>query len=229
MNEKFPYFPNAFYDLIVFASSTFLMAMGVFFGCGLYLSDLFKDLGTINVLLLFVGLVFVGYEYGRIAEALSAVLVQAPLRFLHQRGILLKREEFLAPLEDVEDAVGVTVPKGARPGGKWFVYFYAILVHPAIGTDLLKRYAWEKLSRNSAFTFAILLVTSCLFAIVHAISGSYETVCSTWRFGGWKFTSFAFALVVMTYYEYYRRNCWNNDLLRKVLTVLREAASSSRE
>lgn len=222
MDEKLSSIPNAFYDLIVFASSTVLFVFGLFVGLGLFYSDWFKSFGTANVLLTFTALLFLSYEYGRIAEAWSAVLVQTPLSFLSKYLPFLKSKDFLADLEDVEKSLKLDLLPASRKGGKWTVYFYAMLVCPKLGTDLLKRYAWEKLSRNSAFTFCVLLMPSIICRILLLFKVTLPFTGS-WTFGTWEYSITAFFLTIVTYYEYYRRNCWNNDLLRKVLTVLYKA------
>lgn len=222
MNDKLSSIPNVFYDLIVFASSTGLFLVGLLLGLGSFTGDWYESLGAANVLLIFVALLFLSYEYGRIAEAWSAVLVQSPLAFLSKYLPFLKSPDFLANLENVEESLKLESLPASRKGGKWAVYFYAMLVCPKLGTDLLKRYAWEKLSRNSAFTFCILLISSIICKILIWVKFKLPFTGS-WTFGTWEYTVSALVLTCITYYEYYRRNCWNNDLLRKVLSVLYKA------
>lgn len=222
MGDKLGGVPNAFYDLIVFASSTVLFAAGIFYGCGLYQGTWYQGLGTANVFLIFAALIFLGYEYGRIAEAWSAVVVQAPLGFLAKHTCFLGSEDFLAKLNNVEESLNLDSSQASRAGGKWTIYFYAMLVNPKIGSDLLKRYAWEKLSRNSAFTFCALMLLSIMFKVL-IFFGVALPFQGDWTFGTKEFTIISTTLTFFTYYEYYKRNCWNNDLLRKVIPVLYKA------
>lgn len=214
--------PNVFYDLIVFASSTALFLVGILLGVGLFEGDWYEGLGAANILLIFAALLFLSYEYGRIAEAWSAVIVQSPLAFLSKYLPFLGSPDFLAELDNVEESLKLESLPASRKGGKWVVYYYAMLVCPKLGTDLLKRYAWEKLSRNSAFTFCILMIISfvCRILLWCKVELSFG---EKWTFGTWEYSIPVLLMACITYYEYYRRNCWNNDLLRKVLTVLYKA------
>ncbi len=220
--------PNAFYDLIVFASSTVLFAGGMFFGLGQHHAEWYKQLGTGNVVLIFAGLLFLSYEYGRIAEAWSAALVQRPLKFLRDHTRLMKNEDFLAPLDKVEGALGLDATKSLRNGGKWAVYFYAMAVNPKLGTDLLKRYAWEKLSRNSAFTFCLLSAISIAAYVADLLPGVDVPLKGGWTFGSLEYSAIVCLMTVVTYAEYYQRNCWNNDLLERVIPVLAKAADLAK-
>jgi hypothetical protein len=225
--------PNVFYDLIVFASSTVLFAAGLFFGLGQHHNQWYRSLGTANIILILAILLFLSYEYGRIAEAWSANLVQTPLQLIRDHTRFLKNKDFLAPLSNVESVLGINVSSKLRDGGKWAVYFYAMGVNPTVGSDLLKRYAWEKLSRNSALTFCLLTITSVTVAILNSF-GVSSRVPGSWVFGSAEYTCISFVCAILTYGEYYRRNCWNNDLLERVVPVLAKLAeltqkSSTRE
>lgn len=215
--------PNAFYDLIVFASSTILAALGFLIGLGFVDGDWLKDLSTLNAVLIAIGILFLGYEYGRMAEAWSSVIVQTPLKELHHRRILLRDPDFLAPLPEVEPTLNLPDTRDGRKGGKWTVYMYAAVVSPRLGSDLLKRYAWEKLSRNSAFTFCLLLGISLYHLITPDSVHLRAKTDVAWTFGSIELTIVLAILAVAAYYEYYRRNCWNNDLLMKALPVLTRA------
>lgn len=216
--------PNVFYDLIAFAPPTISLAIGGYVGFGLWNVVSPRDLGGWNVALILLALFFLSYEYGRSAEACSSLIVQWPLALLHKWGLLRSRD-FLDTLGDVEGTLGLKLKAGARPGGKWAVYFYALRVDPGVGSDLLKRYAWEKLSRSSAYTFALLLFTSVTIHIVRRWLPA--NVVGVWQFGTVWFDVTLLVLMIATYYEYYRRNCWNNDLIRKVLAVLSMNAKAS--
>jgi len=227
--EKYSLFPNAFYDFIVFVGSTTVFVVGLFIGVGglgkTWLRTL--DFRAIDALLVVGVVVLASYEYGRIAEAWSAVVVQRPLVFIAKRTSWLQDPDFLANLSISDLQLRLPSIPEAKQGNKWTVYFYASLVSPWLGSDLLKRYAWEKLARNSAFSYAVLwatsIVTGDLGIVMHKLS------VGNWGFGTTEYSVLLGVLTIVTYYEYYRRNCWNNDLLVKVLPVLIKAEELVRE
>lgn len=224
MLERLDFVPNAFYDFIVFIGATLIFLSGLFVGLGLPHEAWMQQANpeTLDVLLVILATIFLSYEYGRIAEAWSAVFVQKPLQFLGRRSRVFCHPDFLAKIP--AEIMGLKFPQipPERAGDKWTIYFYASLVAPRLGGDLLKRYAWEKLSRNSGFTFAILFLFSVTVRILMLFSVKVPWGGS-WSFGTAEFSILAGGMVVVTYYEYYRRNCWNNDLLIKVLPVLLKA------
>jgi hypothetical protein len=218
-------FPNIFYDLIVFVSPTVVLAAGLISGAGGWhlLVQAFSGLAATALVVVLLGLVLLGYEYGRLAEALSSSLVAAPLRFLAKRHIFLHNSNFNMSLERECDLLPIWKELPQMRRDKWSLYFYASIVAPHLGRDLLKRYAWEKLSRSSAMTFLILASLSWI-----RIFGS--TMCllnrqtQAWGFGSVLYTTVATLFTIAVYYEYYQRNAWNNDLLCKTLPVLLYAA-----
>lgn len=221
-NERSEFLPNAFYDLIVFASSTVTAGATFAIGMGWLNWQSVSDASTFDVVLLGIGIAIVGYEYGRIAETWSSVIVQAPLRFLNRRGIGFTSADFLYEDPNVDEMLGLPRNSSGKSGGKWAIYYYATVVDARLGTDLLKRYAWEKLARNSGFNFAILALISITIGCLRMI-GIDMPFEGIWAFGGVAYSSVLCLMVVITYYEYYKRNCWNADLIRRVLPVLRQA------
>lgn len=222
MDDKFEFVPNAFYDLIVFTSSTVTFGVGWGVGLGVLTGDRISEARAFDVVLIIAGVLIFGYEYGRIAEAWSSVFVQSPLRFLGKHTRFFRSADFCSEHPSLEADLKLSALSAARPGGKWAAYFYAMVVDPRLGTDLLKRYAWEKLSRNSGFTFCTLFLTSLTCAVLR-VTGINLPFQGHWTFGTARFTAVSAALVILTYYEYYRRNCWNYDLIRRVLPVLERA------
>lgn len=220
-------FPNVFYDLIVFVSPSVVFAFGLAVGFRLLppaggLSAV--DIGTVDFFVIALGVLLFGYEYGRMAEALSATIVSGLLIQLRKRLNILRDPDFCARLPTEQLSLDVDAAE-YRHGSKWAIYFFASLVAPDLGRDLLKRYAWEKLSRSSAFTFGLLL-------LIALVMGTYSlvTTCEpaeSWGFGSVRLTGLLMVLTFAAYYEYYRRNCWNNDLLVKTLPVLLLAKRSS--
>ena len=216
--------PNAFYDLIVFVSPALLFAVGLAIGFAGWppfamASTKQASIGAVDAALLVLGLLFGGYEYGRLAEALSAPVVQWPLK--KARRILGLSTDFSASMEAESETLGLP---GTFKGSKWTVYFFANLVAPNLGRDLIKRYAWEKLCRSSAFTFQVLLLLS-LLALLPSTWLRWPDFGPT-GFGSAPFTSICVLSSLLLHFEYYKRNCWNNDLLRRVLPVLRLAGAA---
>jgi hypothetical protein len=227
--EKYNVLPNLFYDFIVFVGSTVVFAVGLYIGVGGLNHAWLRtfDFRTIDVVLVAGMVVLASYEYGRIAEAWSFWLVQKPLAFIAKKTDLLSDPDFLAqlPLNDPRFS-SLLIPEAKR-GNKWTVYFYASLVEPGLGGDLLKRYAWEKLARNSAFSYAVLLIISAYITIIDL--WTHAEPLGKWAFGTRQFNLTVGILVVLTYFEYYKRNSWNNDLLVKVIPILFKAEELARE
>lgn len=116
MSERLYGVPNAFYDLIVFASSTLLFLFGVGLGTGVIQDRLAQGRGAsgVDLALLITGLFFFSYEYGRIAEAWSAILIQAPMKLLRERTRFFQSADFLAPMNDVEKSLNITITASGR-------------------------------------------------------------------------------------------------------------------
>ncbi len=211
--------PNVFYDLLVFVVPTCQLIIGVWLGVYDFDFNIIKSINLPTSIFLIVLMIVFSYEYGRIAEALSAILVQQPLKFLNKHKIFFSNEDFLKKRENIYDVLGLEKPYDGRDGDKWAIYMYAFSKKPAIGADLLKRYAWEKLSRNSAFTNAILLfISSVRWVYLICIGNQY--VWYRVQFGSLLYTICCLLLVLLTYTEYYKRNVWNYDLLTKILPIL---------
>lgn len=219
--------PNFFYDLIVFVSPSILLIVGLILG----LSDLSfsvvksfsGNIGAIDVLIIVFAFLFIAYEYGRLAEALShtfvARLIKMFTKFFLTKKLFKSTDynlDFTKAVSTLE--LSTDLPHN-KNNNKWTIYFYALLHSPHIGQDLLKRYAWEKLSRSSAFTFFLLFIISIIFYVT-SICGAQHTFIGHYGFGSYTFTIIVFILTISTFYEYYKRKCWNNDLLIKVLPIL---------
>lgn len=227
--------PNVFYDLIVFLTPTATLVAGIVVGVGgieqIPILDRL-EVTALNAIALLGLLIVASYEFGRLAEAWSAAVVQTPLRWIARetgrlgRFSVFQDENFCANLKPQVSSLGL--PGQSAAGDKWTLYFYAFLISPGIGSDLLKRYAWEKLARSSGFTLALLFATSVVVGLL-SVCGLGPGASGPWTFGSLRLAAAYGALAALTYIEYYRRNCWNNDLLRKVLPVLKEAGRMSVE
>jgi len=224
MDSKTVSIPNIFYDLIVFVSPSILLITGLIIGLNgfpiTYVIDNKINIGAINFIFILFFFIFIGYEYGRLIEAISSILVSKPLKFLHKHKIFLNNPDFKIKLYKEYEALNLyKIEESEQNGGRWGIMFHASLVAPHIGLDLLKRYAWEKLSRSSALTFLILFITSIIFHYYRP-SGLEQLVPNEWIFSSWSYTISVGILCMTTYYEYYQRNSWNNDLLKKILPIL---------
>lgn len=228
--ERIGTIPNAFYDLIVFTTPTVLLALGLVVGLSGVdaVQDADPNLSALGVVGLALGILLAGYEYGRAAEAWSADVVQRPIRWLARRDWLFKNADFCGPLSREVEALGLQSIAGGRTGDKWTLYFYAFLVNEPLGSDLLKRYAWEKLSRSSALSLAILTGINMVW-FVGELLGFANRVDGGFGFGSAELTGLTAVMTLGAYVEYYRRNCWNIDLLQKVTPVLLEARQFGAE
>ena len=220
------YLPNAFYDMIVFAVPTVQFAVGICIGWPGFnigwISYIKNASPSFTLVIIMMGIA-ASYEYGRLAEALSAYLVQGPLEIIVQKTFWSKvvktehKEDFLRERDEIYDVLGLEKPSDKRIGNKWAIYFFAFNKNPSIGADLLKRYAWEKLSRSSAFTYALLILISILSIVYNLI----DTHSCSFRFGSSHYIIGCFIMAILTYLEYYRRNIWNHVLLTKVIPILK--------
>jgi hypothetical protein len=227
MGKEISNVPNAFYDLIVFSSSSILFLFGVAWGVDSINGSLIDNLDAKYSIIIFVGIFFFSYEYGRIVEAWSSTIVQTPISWIKKHTSFFPSNDYLHELNEVESCLDIEIKDGTRKGGKWTVYFYAMALDPKLGSDLLKRYAWEKLARNSASTFLILFLISFLSFIFSSYLGSKEYFYGDWKFGSYQYTLALFTLTLLTYFDYYKRNCWNNDLILKVINTLKKVESLS--
>ena len=235
--ERLTFIPNVFYDIIVFVTPALVLAAGI--GVGLGFEDTVAWLGELEfagstTVLVLIGGVFVGYEYGRIAEAWSAILVQRPLIWLHELNFAgFNNPDFNCSLAETVAMLPKELldryDEGSPADSKWILYFYSLGAMPELGSDLLKRYAWEKLSRNSAFSVAVLALLSLTIGIGDHFDWWFDDAAPHWSFGRPELSVGLIALTAILYVEYFRRNCWNNDLLRKVTPVVAFLAQSEEK
>jgi hypothetical protein len=68
-------------------------------------------------------------------------------------------------------------------------------------------------------TSALLFTCSFVFLLVRFFGWRSE-LFGAWGFGSFRYTAVVLIFTIATYYEYYLRNCWNNDLLCKTLPIL---------
>jgi hypothetical protein len=225
--------PNFFYDVIVFLIPTVLFAIGLVFGMGWEPRVMeFVSSGKLDgwhSAWIITAIVLASYEYGRLAETFSDTLVGRPLRFLHKKGFLLRNKDFAKDLRNETVPLSLGNDKiGSRTGSKWSIYVFALVFTPSLGADLLKRYAWEKLARSSAFSCAVLGLTSvCVLA--GALTLRKAGGPDPWQFGGLGYTAIAILCYIILCADFYKRNAWNQDLLITVVPVLARAAESLKK
>lgn len=217
--EGIKYIPNAFYDMMVFIVPTMQICAFGYIGISSINISKFEDISGTSLVILILALILVSYEYGRMAEALSAYVVQGPLKFIGKHTRFFRNQDFMRDREEIYDVLGLDRCYDGRKGDKWAIYLFAFYKKPVIGSDLLKRYAWEKLARNSAFTYAILFFISLVRGIYLCVSGQ-GILWLPFDFGNGAFTITCAVLVYLTYLEYYRRNIWNYDLLTKAIPII---------
>lgn len=227
--------PNLFYDLIVFLTPSLTFTLCLIIGLGDFaiepievLADKINSGGVDFIAMALIGLVtfiFLAYEYGRLTEALSS-WINALIKALRTKGIFFrKNSDFSIDFENEIRKLNLHNMLDPNRMDKWTIFFYAMRFQPRIGADILKRYAWEKLSRSSCFTFLVLLTISLVFKIEFEFRllrfiGLELLDTGNYGFGSLTFTFNSFILFLLTLYEFYRRKSWNNDLLIKVLPVI---------
>lgn len=223
--ERFGAVPNFFYDFIVFVAPTIGIAAGISLGLtGSFdiIEQWLKSIGLVGAIGMSLLIFFASYEYGRLAETYSDLFVGRVVNYVRRWGVrwLFQDSDYRRNLsEEISKLPLPELDLKDRRDSKWTVYFFALYVNPKIGEDLLKRYAWEKLARSSAFSAFVLLVASVLAFLYHVAFGPGAKL-PLFQFGGIAYTGFAFLLYVILLVDYYKRNCWNNDLLMSVLPVL---------
>ena len=221
--------PNFFYDLIVFVGPSLLFLGLLLYGFGVVTADnisgISASVGAGSAALFTLFALFFGYEYGRTAEALSSPIVAGLISFLVRKG-LIPAGDYDLSLEDVVREMPIPVLRNSvgRPGSKWALYMYASVVSPDLGKDLLKRYAWEKLARSSAFTFVLLTLLSVICLTIRIVlpscSSPMQNYLSDKPIASLIFLLSTLFLAIIAYFEYYKRNSWNNDLLIKSAPIL---------
>jgi hypothetical protein len=230
--------PNIFYDVIVFLTPTLTFCLGLAIGFSLYRriwdSIVKGGSATLSLLAGILVIFFFGYEFGRLAETFSDVFVAAPLRFLSRKNILFKNCDFQRDLSNQVASLSIVNELfEGRGKSKWSLYFFALEHTPYIGADLLKRYAWEKLARSAAFAFLCLSVLSALF-LLHNIIFSQQLYSSRFQVGSFSFFFACAFMYLVCSVDYYKRNCWNSDLLITTMPIIvdavvrREKAANSK-
>lgn len=219
--ERLGRIPNWFYDFIVFVTPTAILLVGSALALHETLPEAWfrdLDLSAAQFIGLAFGLLLLSYEYGRAAEMWSELFVLRPLLFL-QRRLGWGAAATVAP----PDANVLGLPVKLTPDAahnRWTFYYYAYRVEPDIAQDLIKRYAWEKLARSSAFSYCLLFLASLGLGVVAAVTDRVRLTNGDFGLGSAMFTLITAALCMTSAFEYRRRGFWNMDLLAKITPVL---------
>ncbi len=220
------YIPSSLYEIIAyFGSGCILIVFGLLgmvdqvaikkAATYVFKLDLHEQIG----LTVFVGII--AYAYGQLSSTLSAPIVAVPVsKFVKILG-KHSSSDFKADLTDIVKTYGLAeeLPP-SKVNNKWTLMFYLQVKVPEIGKDIMKRYAREKLARINAFNMLLLTAIAILSNIGKkmgiAKNLGFADVLKPANF--W-WLVFYIVLTFIYSYEYYKRKCWNNDLLIKVLPV----------
>lgn len=217
--------PSSFYEIIAyFGSGALCIALFCIGFTERTALSAFADWLSVQsapqTIALLVVLALVAYTYSQLVSALSAQLIGTPVKFVVGK-LKSSSEDFK---EDFTSLVQSHRLAGFLPqkklNNKWTLYFFLLAVVPEIGRDLLKRYAREKLARINATNMLFLLALAIAAKILNLTGWSvYFPLRHVIQIPTTGFTSICAALLMGFVYEYYKRKCWNNDLLTKVFPV----------
>ncbi len=176
-------------------------------------------------ILLFIFLGVLTYGYGQLSSTFSGILVGAPVSRIVKRLGARASADFRMDLTPIVEAYGLH--RGLPPqkvNNKWTLLFYLQVVNPDIGRDLLKRYAREKLARINSLNMLVLTVIGIIGVLFRMIGiGSWIPLQDSLQWpSGW-FVVFCLILTVLFSFEFYKRKCWNRDLLVKVMAGVHKA------
>ncbi|MBU0678979.1 MAG: hypothetical protein KJ626_12785 [Verrucomicrobia bacterium] len=182
-----------------------------------------------------VGLMIVAvtlaYVYGQLSSTLSAPFVADPVGKIVKCLGKRASPDFRTGFESAVNAYGLSekLPQDKR-NNKWTLMFYLQAKAPEIGADIMKRYAREKLARINAFNMMVLtLLTLASLLCGHLQIGQRFGVTEILKVANPWWLVLYLALCATYSYEYYKRKCWNNDLLLKVLPVAGIAPAPDRD
>ena len=214
---------SSLYEVIAYFGSASLAF--VLFSIGLLddplftaLKQFFRSLNAAELTILVIIAVTIAYVYGQFASALSASVIGGSVsrfaRKFHPKGWHDYNYDFTSLVASffTEDN---HIPDNKK-NNRWTLVYLVIVMTPAIGADILKRQARERLARINSMNMALLMTASMAASIVSALGmlpGFHPP--SMW------FAALCAVLSCLFAYEYYKRRCWNNDLLVKILPAIR--------
>lgn len=216
--------PDIFYEIIAyFFSGGLFIALG---SLAMVEPDVLKRIAIYVFSLglpVQIGLVvFAGvltYSYGQLASTLSAPFVADPVGKIVKKISRWTSPDFRIDFSDTVKAYGLSdkLPT-SKINNKWTLMFYLNVKVPEIGKDIMKRYAREKLARINAFNMFLLIVLAILSLIGERFQlGQRLGLSAVLRAADPLWLVLYIVLIAVYSYEYYKRKCWNNDLLIKVM------------
>jgi hypothetical protein len=219
---------SSLYEVIAYFGSACLAL--VMFLWGLLDNELLQEqkkfVGAHSAPELFVLLIVVGtvtYVYGQLASALSATVIGVPIARLTRRFSKRTSSDFDYDFSALVSscALDVDLPIKKR-NNKWTLIYFIITKTPNVGRDIIKRQARERLARINATNMLFLAVLS-MFGLLAKWTGlsTHLPLRDVLRVPSPSYVALCMLLGAAFAFEYYKRRCWNNDLLVKILPAIR--------
>jgi len=222
MDQLSAFQQTSFYEYITFVASSMLFSVLFFLGIAQYnyvtgefsfIIDI-SEISTGIVVLGFIIFYLISHIYGQTISAVSEKIIGKPLKWLNKK--VLKHQDFKGSFKHITSKIDVinNLPENKK-NNKWTIIYYILSKNQDVGTDLLRRYAREKVSRVNSMNFLILLLVS-IFAKFHPLCQGED--CHS-VFYYWITTIILFICFLISCYEYFQRKCWNSDLIIKTAPV----------
>ncbi|WP_420601503.1 hypothetical protein [Flagellimonas sp.] len=222
MDQLSTFQQTSFYEYITFVASSMLFSVLLMIGLSQYdstdgelffLMDKTKLTTGISVLVIFIFLM-ISHIYGQTVSALSEKVIGKPLKWINKK--IIKHPDFKGKYDKIVAKIDTSslVPN-SKKNNKWTLLYFILSKNKDVGTDLMKRYAREKVSRINSMNFLILFLLS-IWVKIFPVYGEkfYPSLFSLWS------TSIILLIVFLIFcYEYFQRRCWNSDLLTKSIAV----------
>jgi len=213
---------TSFYEYIAFVASSMLFLVLILIGLSEYNSntnkfEFFFDLSKLSTgitILIFIVFLMLSHIYGQFISALSEKMIGKPIKFLNKK--IFKNKDFNGKFKNITSRIDTaSILPDSKSNNKWTVIYFILSKNKDVGSDLLKRYAREKVARVNSLNFLILLIISIIFKVSHLIhSNEIKNI-----FEYWVTTLAIFILFILFCYEYFQRKSWNSDLVIKTASV----------
>ena len=217
---------SSLYEIVVYFGSTSLAVIlasvslvkpSVLLGAVAWIATL----GAAQQIVLLLVSATVAYVYGQLASTLSSTLIGRQIRRLSRLLPQKYTEDYLYDFTEAVERLGF---KDRLPpekiNNKWTLLFFVRSKNPGIARDLSKQQMRERLARLNALNILLLLTLNLSHILI--IHSGYQLpptsilkeIVSPYWVG-------VFAVLLLLFsYEFYKRACWNNDLIVKVLPVV---------
>lgn len=215
--EVIAYFGSACLALLLFATGLLDRSTA---------AALQASLGALNTpekVLLVVAAGTVTYVYGQLASALSSTIIGSTVSGFANRYPNRLSGDFNFNFSNIVEQCGLTdgLP-ASKHNSKWTIIYFIISAAPYLGRDVLNRQARERLARINATNMLFLATLSLLGLLLNAIGfRPPEDILSLVRVPSLTFALVCIALGIVFTYEFYKRKCWNNDIIVKILPAVR--------